>query len=129
MKTTREMIEVMEAYERGEEVEIRLSGNNQWTPRASNIWDWAACDYRIVPQPAPIPITLDWSALKPEWRWVAADADEFVFLYKSKPVLDLDDGCWVAHSGEDTAQGDTLASFSRGTVPWDKSLIERPEGV
>lgn len=52
--TTKEMIEVMQAYERGEQIECRLRNtleNDEWdliteTPA----WDWYSFDYRIKPQ-------------------------------------------------------------------------------
>jgi len=51
MSTTREKIEVMEAHERGEEVEAkyRLS-HEEWTLAPSPKWDWTHFAYRIKPK-------------------------------------------------------------------------------
>jgi len=63
MKSTREMIEVMEAYERGEQIECRsLMGDvwslsfralmgDVWSLLPTPLWDWQGCDYRVKPEP------------------------------------------------------------------------------
>ena len=46
--TTKEMIEVMQAYERGEEIEMRLADcEDRWVPAISPLWDWEKLEYRI----------------------------------------------------------------------------------
>lgn len=52
MKTTREMIEVMEAYERGEKIEYIHDMTEDWTETKQPVWDWYGCDYRIEPKKA-----------------------------------------------------------------------------
>ena len=50
--TIKQMIEVMQAYEDGKKIEVkakRVDDNWSWTPYPS--WNWAACDYRIKPEP------------------------------------------------------------------------------
>ncbi|MCW0413513.1 hypothetical protein NG831_06360 [Xanthomonas sacchari] len=48
MKTTAEMIEVMQAFERGEKIECKyLRGNDSWDVLPSPSWNWIECDYRI----------------------------------------------------------------------------------
>lgn len=56
--TTKEMIEVMQAYERGEQIECRDLGTESWYPVSydpdwSNDPDWnmSDCEYRIKPNP------------------------------------------------------------------------------
>jgi hypothetical protein len=44
------MIAVMQAYADGKEIQYRRIGNGEWDdckPR----WDWAACEYRVKPEP------------------------------------------------------------------------------
>ena len=49
--TTKEMIEVMQAYERGEEIEMRLADcEDRWAPAISPYWNWARISYRIKPK-------------------------------------------------------------------------------
>ena len=48
MKTTKEMIEVMQAYERGEQIQIKiLDINCIWEDTEHPYWNWAKCDYRV----------------------------------------------------------------------------------
>lgn len=49
--TTKEMIEVMQAYERGEEIEFRLADcEDRWAPTISPLWNWEKFEYRIKPK-------------------------------------------------------------------------------
>ena len=45
MKTTKEMIEVMQAYDRGEQIEC--FNDKQWKDVNNPIWDWLHNDYRV----------------------------------------------------------------------------------
>ena len=47
MKTTKEMIEVMEAYERGEQIEACLWNKNDWRNVEYPAWNWKWFDYRV----------------------------------------------------------------------------------
>ena len=53
MKTTKEMIEVMQAYDRGEQIECINDDYEQWKDVDSPIWDWMHNDYRVRPKYAP----------------------------------------------------------------------------
>jgi hypothetical protein len=56
--TTREMIEVMEAYERGEKLEYKIKAFTIFMDVENEpLWDWTAIDYRIKPKEKKI-ITL-----------------------------------------------------------------------
>ena len=46
MKTTQEMIAVMQAFENGAKIEFRGSGN-KWIDTPNPLWDWASWDYRV----------------------------------------------------------------------------------
>jgi hypothetical protein len=56
MKTTKEMIEVMRAYENGEEIEYKYNNSEKieiynYRPLLNPLftgWDWTNCDYRVV---------------------------------------------------------------------------------
>ena len=50
MKTTKEKIEVMQAYERGEQIQF-LNINNDWKDTESPTWNWCIYDYRVKPKP------------------------------------------------------------------------------
>ena len=48
MKTTAEKIEVMQAFERGEEIQVECG--NSWARVSDPKWNWDAFDYRIKPK-------------------------------------------------------------------------------
>jgi hypothetical protein len=49
--TTKEMIEVMQAYEKGEEIERRLADcEDIWVPATSPYWNWDNFEYRVKPK-------------------------------------------------------------------------------
>ena len=54
MKTTKEMIEVMQAYENGEQIEC-LNEFGEWERYGSPTWDWFHKDYRIKPKKKYVP--------------------------------------------------------------------------
>lgn len=54
VKTTKEMVEVMQAFERGEKIEVSWNGSdpNGWNLIAETpSWDWSSRDYRVAPKP------------------------------------------------------------------------------
>lgn len=48
--TTQEMIEVMQAYDKGETIEVKLFGETTWETLITTTWDWQLNDYRIKPK-------------------------------------------------------------------------------
>ena len=55
---TDEMIEVMQAYMRGEAIEVSDKGADDWREIKHPIWDWYGFEYRIKPK-----------AVKTLWYW------------------------------------------------------------
>lgn len=57
MKTTKEMIDVMQAYVRGEEIEERYfdESKDYWVACGTPIWDWNNLDYRVKPKKKYVP--------------------------------------------------------------------------
>lgn len=48
---TKEKIEVMQAYERGEEIEARLANyEDRWGDANAPLWNWECFEYRIKPK-------------------------------------------------------------------------------
>ena len=60
MKTTKEMIEVMQAYERGEKIEVcyLYDPKDYWTACGTPIWDWNNFDYRVKPNKKYVPFNM-----------------------------------------------------------------------
>ena len=54
----KEMIKVMQHYENGGEIEIRLKNNNRdnWRPTNNPSWNWNIYDYRIKPEKQKVTI-------------------------------------------------------------------------
>ncbi len=74
----------------------------------------------------PEPISLDWSVIKPEYKWASVDKNGIAYVYERKPILTT--SWWSSGAYRpDEAAVNCLSSFKRGTVEWDKSLIKRPE--
>ena len=57
MKTTKEMIDVMQAFERGEQIEVINieDEEGEWCKVTKPIWDWLDCDYRVKPKKKYVP--------------------------------------------------------------------------
>ena len=53
MKTTKEMIEVMQAYDRGEQIEACYNG--VWVDICIPEWSWGLRDYRVKPKKSYAP--------------------------------------------------------------------------
>ena len=54
MKTTKEMIEVMQAYDRGEQIQLSKKDGN-WICTKNPNWDWLNFDYRVKPKTRYVP--------------------------------------------------------------------------
>lgn len=50
MMTTREMIKIMEAFERGEVIQYARKGSEDWFVLHIGMWRWDDYDYRITPK-------------------------------------------------------------------------------
>ena len=59
MKTTKEMAEIMLAFERGEQIEYRIKDfmrDDEWYDQKEfPEWDWKTFDYRVKPKPKYVP--------------------------------------------------------------------------
>jgi len=52
MSTTAEKIAVMQAFERGERIQVCNGGMGAWSHECKRpLWNWEHCDYRIAPKP------------------------------------------------------------------------------
>lgn len=53
MKTTKEKIEVMKAFERGEQIQYALIDSENWGDVTEPKWNWYLLDYRVKPKLVP----------------------------------------------------------------------------
>ena len=58
--TLREKIKVMEAFERGEEIEHRDRLNDMWFESNSPAWNWREFEYRIKPKQKKVVVIEKW---------------------------------------------------------------------
>ena len=54
MKTIQEKIEIMQAYERGDQIQVS-DDSDVWEDIESPGFDWVNCDYRVKPKPKYVP--------------------------------------------------------------------------
>lgn len=75
-KTTKEMIEVMQAYERGEQIQFLEYGGVKWEDCVGEpYWNWGKYDYRVKPIP------MCWRAMKGKpYYIVGTDGDVWMAL-------------------------------------------------
>lgn len=92
MKSTNEMIEVMQAHEQGKVVEWRhMSSENYWQTVTTTVWNWQAFDYRIKPpetEPAPTH----------EWVVCEVETDTGLYVFSTPEVNSRDCHLGVAPS-------------------------------
>ncbi|NTA27372.1 hypothetical protein [Allorhizobium ampelinum] len=122
IEETKRMIEVMQAFVDGKEVEIEYS-KASWLRQPDPLWRWDSCEYRI----RETPDTIDWSHVDPSLKWMARDGSGAVYLYDEKPITGS--SVFVARGKESCRINGIFSSYRRGTVDWKDSLVERPEGV
>ena len=78
--TLREKIEVMEAFERGEEIELK-NYDNDWIVYGEPSWDWVNNEYRIKPKPKKT-VTIE------KWLCKAGFADAMYIIEVNKEYFD-----------------------------------------
>lgn len=71
--TLREKIEVMQAFERGEEIEINYANPEKWTDIASPGWSWGAYNYRVKPKKQTVTIE----------KWLCKGVDNEYYIVES----------------------------------------------
>ena len=79
MKTTKEKIEIMQAYERGEQIQVQHKYTNEWKDINSPEFNWVECDYQVKPK------TLD-KIIKPEFKdgdiLFVTSLNSWIFIFK-----------------------------------------------
>ena len=104
------------AMHRGQMIEFFDATGEWWLTPDAAFNDMSA--YRI----APTPDTIDWSHVAPEWRFAKRSASDTPFMFREDPRANKP----VYFADGDIARV-TTPSFRNNGMPWDQSLIERPE--
>ena len=58
--TLREKIQCMEAFERGEEIEVAYRGYDIWSSMSTPSWNFEDRNYRIKPKPKQVVVIEKW---------------------------------------------------------------------
>lgn len=81
--TLREKIEVMEAFERGEEIEVSYVNKEKWSDISNPDWSWGAYNYRIKPKSKQTIIIEKWLC-----SWLCSfDQDSFYVIQGTKEFM------------------------------------------
>jgi len=79
-------------------------------------------EYRVKKSAKKAP-SINWNVLSAEWIALAVGADDTAYLYREVPQLTPNG--WT-HSGQLCIPAIALASYKRGTIEWEDSLVTRP---
>lgn len=105
MKTTKEMIEVMQAYERGEQIQV-LDINGIWEDKEYPYWNWTQCDYRV----------------KPNTKYVPFDTPEEFLVAQRKhgcdALITIEDGVLKKHDISVSLDGSVYDHIDDGSVDY-----------
>jgi len=87
MKTTREKIEVMQAFEDGEDVQYGYCGETDtvWQNVPNPNWNWVDFDYRIKPKPKVIWVNESKSSLH-SYAYNSEDDARYADESSSQPI-------------------------------------------
>lgn len=107
MKTTQEMIKVMQAYADGKKIQYSSKGVD-WTDVIEPSWDWESTNYRVKPEPKP-----------PTYRPYES-ADELIADYKARFNVDNPPytmpQIWVKQINSLRDKGSLIVSFDQDRV-------------
>ena len=91
---TDEMIEVMQAYTKGEAIEVSVKGADDWSEIKCPLWDWNSFEYRVKPAKK---VTLDKNLNKrfisKQLSNIAELIDTDIFIYEGE-YISVDDVLW-----------------------------------
>lgn len=71
--------------------------------------------------------SINWDHVSEEYQWLCVHQDGTASLCTKEPCLNRDHGVWYIH--HDGCEANHFISFKRGDVPWNDSLVKRPENV
>lgn len=125
MKSLKEQIAVMQAADSGKEIQFMTKGGCLWVDCENPQFDWFSQDYRVKPA---TPDRIDWSAVKPEFRYMARDEDGKIFVFTIKPTIGKEQWNNFDKNGNIgiAIQVDRiLSSCTPGDADWTESLVSR----
>lgn len=128
-RDTKDKIEVMQAYMRGEAIQFRYmsqdpNDNASWTDIGNPSWNWGVLSYRVKPEEITYD-TMDWSNIHEDYKYVARDRLGSVYLYVNHPSVS--NNVWMPSTvGEYEKQLPRFFTGHKvGNCDWKDSLIKR----
>ena len=89
--TLREKIQTMEAFERGEEIEMAYRGYDIWSSMSTPSWNFEDRNYRIKPKPKQVVVIEKWLCQHDAVYIVVSSSDIKKYVPKYwKPIKLLD---------------------------------------
>jgi len=119
--TPDEIIEVVQAFKDGCEIECFHLGAGSWYPVLKPKWDFSNYIYRVK----LVKPSIDWSHVHEDFRFMARN--EYYpesRLFTHRPEISA--SMWQPTDGK-VRSTSVFASYKPGTVDWQDSLVERPE--
>lgn len=113
----KELLPIIQAYCDGAEVEVKNS-DNKWNSCKDPYFYWYL-EYRIKQTPD----TIDWSHVHKDYKFMARNMNGRAYFHTQRP----DKKANRFNSMHSAAV--SQSSYKQGTVSWEDSLVERPEGV
>lgn len=115
--TTKEMIEVMQAYEDGKQIQVAPKNDEDWGDISRPYWNWIANDYRIKPKEEPVRMTnrqlAEWVG-KGNGEWLAVMGVHSDFSYvKGKEDLEVSSDFLIRPWGSDDWVEPTVDIYER----------------
>lgn len=105
---------------------VHITSDNGYTTNVNPCWTpQTTYQVRAVEKPKTKP-SIDWSQIKPQFKWLARDDDDTAYVYTAKPVPSPQCSWFVA--GE-IGILNHMASYTPGNCDWQDSLVERPAGI
>ena len=121
MSTTSEKIKVMQHFEDGGEVEVKLKSGDEWSLVSTDnpFWAWDCVDYRIKPKSVD---DFDWSDA-PEWaNLIAVDRNGIAHCFSQTKLL-KDNKEWFIHGPKTKFE---IVGEGYDASDWQNSLRKRP---
>lgn len=113
IERTKRMIEVMQAYVDGKEIEFKSNSIGAWKKTKKPGWYWNGWDYRI----AETADSINWDHVAPEFKYMERRPTGEAYLY-------------TGHPGKSNTlrsmPASVFSSYRKGTCDWKNSLVIRP---
>ncbi len=127
VERTRSMVDVMNAWISGEQIQYRAIGRVTWLDLDNPNWCWDTTEYRTKPK---TPDKFNWDSVNKKYNWYARDKSGLAYFYSTMPVIER--GQWRFPAGSSVGPKPSVfssagaLSIELGACSWENSLQSRP---